>query len=330
MPKFKSHQNPVEELTALKKVFEKKIMDAGNSSDLPTKITLSKEVVDEYNDSMGTLNTMTKYKANPNDSQIISLKKDLRAQFDTATRMHDRYGAQHDIAVEKEARKIPTGVFKRAEKAILKAEEIKQTKKAEKKNTPVEVEWGEFESYEQNRDRLVREEAAEAVEKKIPTGVFKRAEKAILKAEEIKEAKTLAIDKIDDILAVLLSKTINIGNNLPEARTVAETLYTVLYDARTVYEGELNNGKEITKAGDNFKNLCKDAIATAMPVLERDLGWGEYLKNMMKSLANAVIKGVTLGNVSNFFTQSKSEASKAFDEADQELQSDDDNTPTNP
>ncbi|WP_304600422.1 hypothetical protein [Legionella bononiensis] len=48
-----------------------------------------------------------------------------------------------------------------------------------------------------------------------------------------------------------------------------------------------------------FINKCSDAIHKAKPILEKELGWGDYLTNLLKSLANALI------HVSNYLTGSK-------------------------
>ncbi len=69
-----------------------------------------------------------------------------------------------------------------------------------------------------------------------------------------------------------------------------------------------------------FKNTCRIAINTARPVLEDALGWGDYLTNLLKALANTVIKVVTLCHRTNFFTPVKSDLEHAVEIAERDLQ----------
>ncbi|CEG57703.1 Dot/Icm T4SS effector AnkK/LegA5 [Legionella fallonii] len=152
--------------------------------------------------------------------------------------------------------------------------------------------------------------------------------KAAEEAVSIARAKRTGaiIEKIDMILEELKNKVDGIGSNHSEAKDVAKNLHAMLLEARDDYFVQLVNGREngetidADKAGQRFKKRCRLAIDAAMPVLEKDLGWGGYLKNILKAIVNAVIYVVTVGHVNSFFTYSKSDASKAATVADEELQ----------
>ncbi|EHL32410.1 flotillin family protein [Legionella drancourtii] len=72
-------------------------------------------------------------------------------------------------------------------------------------------------------------------------------------------------------------------------------------------------------ASENFKKECAAIINKAKPILTRDLGWGDYLGNLLKSLLNIVIYGITLGTVHSFFTSVKSVSLEALEQAESVL-----------
>jgi hypothetical protein len=141
-------------------------------------------------------------------------------------------------------------------------------------------------------------------------------------------------NKIDDLMKNIditlddfLNKINNIDHHSSEAQTTAERLYSKLHHARSVYETQLKTGMNENQenigpsaAGRVFNDKCAKAIRKAMPVLERDLGWGDYLLNILKVCANAVIKGVT-GTNNNLLTPVQSELSMAASATGKSLQS---------
>lgn len=93
-------------------------------------------------------------------------------------------------------------------------------------------------------------------------------------------------------------------------------LLTGLQEARRNYLINLNTLEiSIHKANTNFENTCNTLINKARPELERDLGWGTYLTNLLKTIANAVIWTASLGQANHFFKQEQSESIKAIEEA---------------
>ncbi|MCK1871935.1 OPT/YSL family transporter, partial [Legionella pneumophila] len=53
--------------------------------------------------------------------------------------------------------------------------------------------------------------------------------------------------------------------------------------------------------------------------LEKDLGWGDYLKNLLKCLGNAVITVFTFGYQQGFFAYARPDSAKAVEKAEEDL-----------
>ncbi|WP_131793617.1 hypothetical protein [Legionella brunensis] len=131
------------------------------------------------------------------------------------------------------------------------------------------------------------------------------------------------IPKINKALATLQQKIGDIDkHHFREAFAEANKLLSKLQEAKTQYLNDLNN-VDIKTADANhvFKEQCHTLINNAKTVLERDLGWGDYLSNLFKAIANAVIRTVTFGNVNTFFNYARSESVLAIEEAEQSFKS---------
>ncbi|KGP63104.1 hypothetical protein EP47_07520 [Legionella norrlandica] len=128
--------------------------------------------------------------------------------------------------------------------------------------------------------------------------------------------------KIDEIIENLSIKIAGVDKHkYKKAYEVADTLIANLLEARVQYETDLRENKiSSIQARNNFKSACQLAIDSAKPVLEKDLGWGDYLKNLMKCLANAVITVVSLGFSRGFFTYARSESIQAVEQAEKDLE----------
>jgi len=106
----------------------------------------------------------------------------------------------------------------------------------------------------------------------------------------------------------------------PEAFDTAQMLLDNLKSAKETMMKNLrtpqrNEQKDI----DVFLKTCKESINKALPILEKDLGWGDFLKNILKSIANAVISVATIGNKKNFFKLATTPSSEAVKDADKDL-----------
>jgi hypothetical protein len=135
-------------------------------------------------------------------------------------------------------------------------------------------------------------------------------------------ALTQSLQKIDTTLQELKSKigTVN-QHKFSDALDIAVNLLTTLTEARDSFAEAINqpgeiNGSEICKT---FNSACKSAINVAKPVLERDLGWGDYLVNLLKALVNAVVWIVSCRTVNAFFSYANSISLNAVEQAERDL-----------
>lgn len=90
----------------------------------------------------------------------------------------------------------------------------------------------------------------------------------------------------------------NIGEHNSEAKQVALTLHERLM--KLVNESLSNESY--------FVEQTKALIYGAMPTLQRDLGWGDYLANLTKEICNTVTKAASFGFHGGFFDTKKSDA----------------------
>ncbi len=135
-------------------------------------------------------------------------------------------------------------------------------------------------------------------------------------------------NKISERVAIQLSRLNSKiqAINHPEERAAANLLYVKLAATKSTLEDKFKtfftykktNGagttNTITTYKQEFLHACKVAIDDSMPDLEKYLGWCDYLINLLKAIANAVIKVVTLGLSGNFFIPVYSEAVQAVED----------------
>ncbi|CEG57482.1 hypothetical protein [Legionella fallonii] len=128
-------------------------------------------------------------------------------------------------------------------------------------------------------------------------------------------------NKINSILDDLAQKVGGIDQHyFKEAKDTAKQLLNALHGAKSNYLTNLNNlDMNIENVNEDFENTCKSLIDEARPILERDLGWGTYLTNLLKTITNAIIYVVTFGQVNNFFKQEQAESMKTVEEVEQKL-----------
>lgn len=129
-------------------------------------------------------------------------------------------------------------------------------------------------------------------------------------------------NRIDKILNEFEKEIESVGRYHSHAKTKAQGLLKTLKD----YKMEAFKDASI-KSLEFFSEHSKQAIKDAIPELQRDLGWGHYLLNMGKQLANEVttcIARICSGNKSQhkgFFTPKRSEAVKKTEALKQALES---------
>ncbi len=167
---------------------------------------------------------------------------------------------------------------------------------------------------------------------------------AICPAEHLADPFTLLWQKLDDMSQFLVDYEQNVRiakarsqintalfslelqvSQIPShfalAANTALQLLQELQNTQDEYFRQLNfaDNNTITLSQEFIKN-CIGLIDTAKPVLERDLAWGDYLQNVIKKIANALIWLASVGNIHSFFTPKRSALVQAFEKTQDVLQ----------
>lgn len=128
---------------------------------------------------------------------------------------------------------------------------------------------------------------------KLPLDLFERLEtnQPLLPVPvELEDNEHALLLKIHSEFAQKIDKLRNIPKQNQHALGVADQLSVVLAGAIDTYERNKSNitfTKEQAKI--IFMDTCTTAINNTKLVLEKELGWGEYLTNLLKSFANVLI-----------------------------------------
>lgn len=139
---------------------------------------------------------------------------------------------------------------------------------------------------------------------------------AAIASEVIVDAKVRngQIAQVNKILDELNGKITEINKNAAysqRTKDVANTLIKELYQVRDDLKRNLPT--------DAFISRSKYAIDKAKTILINDLSWGDYLQNILKSLANAVVKIGSLGFHNGFFELKKTEYAPLLEHAEHDL-----------
>jgi len=130
-------------------------------------------------------------------------------------------------------------------------------------------------------------------------------------------------ERINNILNGLQNRIDQIEqHNFPDAVDAATELLRDLEACRDKYIESFLRQPSIagqTAAKEQYNCDCNIAIDKAKPILEKDLGWEDYLKNLLKSLVNTIIWATTLGNSNSFFSYKKPASLEAVVEAEENL-----------
>ncbi|HAT8179186.1 TPA: Dot/Icm secretion system substrate [Legionella pneumophila] len=143
------------------------------------------------------------------------------------------------------------------------------------------------------------------------------------KDEELLDKKIqVALETVDQALEELKSKIGNVNQHkYDKAYEAAKTLLRQLQETRDQYAVDLKNPQtNLNEAGLKFKEACKLLIQDAKPILEKDLGWGDYLKNLLKVIVNTIVFGVTFGASQGFFATTRAKSAVAVEEAENDLE----------
>lgn len=130
--------------------------------------------------------------------------------------------------------------------------------------------------------------------------------------------------KIDTVLHHLNDKIGGVKqHHSANAVSMAVQLLARLQQARNnYYQTIILPAANMRDAANHFKKECQEAIAEAKPVLERDLSWGNYLRNLWNQLLHAVASVFVSGTKNTFFTPMRSESLLAIEQAVTDLRFD--------
>ncbi|HAT1901015.1 TPA: Dot/Icm T4SS effector LegC6 [Legionella pneumophila] len=143
------------------------------------------------------------------------------------------------------------------------------------------------------------------------------------KDDELLDKKIqVALEKVDQALEELKGKIGDINQHkYDKAYEAAKILLRQLQETRDQYAIDLANPQiNFKEAGLKFKEASNLVIQQAKPILEKDLGWGEYLKNLFKVIVNAIVFCVTFGASQGFFATTRAKSAEAVEKAESELE----------
>ncbi|CZH16802.1 TPA: lpg2327 family Dot/Icm T4SS effector [Legionella pneumophila] len=282
MAKFTVGQDPVKGLTELKAYMEEQISKIKKATSEQDIDQLLIDTLNEYDDKMGSLSKV--YKGG--NEQVEQLKIDVRKLYEP---LRDQFSHKHPLTLVSEVQTKLEEQRKQAEVEKLKREEqLKLEKQVEE-------------------EKLKLAKQSEEEKPKLENQQEETITQALQKVDGIIQELTLKIDRVDQ-------------HQYKKAHDTANTLLQSLIAARDEYERDLRaNEFSQELAGRKFKLACQDAIKIAKPVLEKDLGWGDYLKNLLKCLGNAVITVFTFGYQQGFFAYARPDSAKAVEKAEEDL-----------
>jgi hypothetical protein len=133
--------------------------------------------------------------------------------------------------------------------------------------------------------------------------------------QEEKEKQSEQKDKILKALHAFNNKINDIGEHKSEAKEVALTLHknlkNLVNESLSVKKYDFLPNTDIQAFNAvYFVKQTKALIDKAIPTLQRDLGWGDYLANLAKEICNTVTKAASFGFHGGFFDTKKSNAVK--------------------
>ncbi|CZG78338.1 TPA: type IV secretion protein Dot [Legionella pneumophila] len=282
MAKFTVGQDPVKGLTELKAYMEEQISKIKKATTEQDIDQLLIDTLNEYDDKMGSLSKV--YKGG--NEQVEQLKIDVRKLYEP---LRDQFSHKHPLTLVSEVQTKLEEQRKQAEVEKLKREEqLKLEKKVEE-------------------EKLKLAKQSEEEKPKLENQQEETITQALQKVDGILQELTLKIDRVDQ-------------HQYKKAHDTANTLLQSLIAARDEYERDLRaNEFSQELAGRKFKLACQDAVKIAKPVLEKDLGWGDYLKNLLKCLGNVVITCFTFGYQQGFFAYARPDSAKAVEKAEEDL-----------
>lgn len=281
---FKKGQKPLDALRFLLGALEEKMAKANADSDKIVKAQLIHDALNLHFIKMGSLSTIYKGGSTRTDK----LKSQIRAVYEKLVDLEIQY--PYSLVLED---------IQQKEK--LKQEQLQQEKLQEEQLKQEQLKQDQLKQDQLKQDQLKQEQ--------------------LRKEEQFKQMVAASLKKVDDVLDAL--KTTIGGTDqhkFAQATDQAQKLLASLTLARTQYQANLQSKMPADQANKIFKADCTVAINEAKPILERDLGWGDYLNNILKALVNALITGVTFGYSRNFFTPVRSQSVLLIEQAEKDFE----------
>ena len=161
------------------------------------------------------------------------------------------------------------------------------------------------EAYNTEREEARRKQEQEAQKKQVLTTTMTRINLIL----ETLRQKIDGVNKHCSEIAYCIAK-----NLLSKLESEKSDLYLFYSDYPKFYSIE-----KLREKSDSFKEICAEHIMDAKPRLENDLGWGDFLINLLKSIANAFIAVVTIGYSYSYFNHARTSSIIAVEEAEQHL-----------
>ena len=146
--------------------------------------------------------------------------------------------------------------------------------------------------------------------------------KQFAETHERQQFITSSLSLIDGVLSELAEQISRVEqHHSSDAVNQATHLLEELRGARNDYYIALNRPNiTISQASTAFKQTCRDLINDAKEQLENDLGWGDYLANLFRKIANAVIWLGSFGHRSSFFPLVQPTSIIELEQAEQRLE----------
>lgn len=305
MTQFSLGEHPVRALRAFKDQMQAKVTELKQATEVNDQIKLIDEILDEHFDRMGSLSRIY----NQGSPRAEKIKETIRSLYEEVTHIRDNAPGVKEHYRE---------TFRKTEYVVLKTKEERAKDFAKELEIPLQNESGAKEVKTPDTKPIVLEQPRVTV---YPSSV----QNDVIPTPPVLEKKVAPtapeLVAIDKILADLKSKIGGVNQHkYKKAVDTANTLIIELESERNQFAKFLENDKLSKQIFcDNFKNRSSNAINRAKPVLMNDLGWGDYLTNLLKALVNAVTRTVTFGKTHTLFTPVKSESLKAVEQSENEL-----------
>ena len=276
---------------------------------------------------------------------IEKQKEELLKQLADITRTEDFTQALKTLTIEqppiiKEAisrkiQAIDSGAHQQLEKVQFKLHEEQQQKQLEEQHQKQLKEQQLERQRQEQRQRLFKEQQERQVEEQRQLQLKEQEEQQRIQRQLEEQQRlpseetrrhlqfiTVEMSRIDNALNTLQQRISLVDqHHSTRAFNKATSLLQGLANVRDEYNTALNQPDVIIfQARTAFKEKCTVLIDDAKLLLENDLGWGDYLSNLLKTIVNAVIWMGSCGQKNSFFPLKRSESVVAIEEIEHRLE----------